>query len=158
MKSNKNNEHLVNAGKRKEGTVMPENMGRAGANGPIPGGEAYRFKPGQSGNPGGRPKAGALARACRVVLERPVPGDRKGLTYAEAIAERLGEFAIKGHIMAIREFADRAEGKAGQALEIETRRAEAEDVPPCGLALESQANATPKLQEEALASPEDFPS
>ena len=69
---------------------------------------------------GGRPKTGALTRACRDVLERRVPGE-KGRTYAEAIAERLAELALQGYMPAMRELADRAEGRAGQTLEIETR-------------------------------------
>ena len=98
----------------------PQNRRKAGRSSPIPNGEAHRFKPGQSGNPGGRPKTGALTRACRDVLERRVPGE-KGRTYAEAIAERLAELALKGYMPAMRELADRAEGRAGQTLEIETR-------------------------------------
>jgi len=55
---------------------------------------------------------GALAQACRAILEKPVPGDPKNRTYAQAIAERLAELALKGHSSSIRELADRAEGRA----------------------------------------------
>jgi hypothetical protein len=64
---------------------------------------------------------GALARECRAVLEEAVPGDPKGRTYARAIADRLAEWALKGHTGCIRELADRAEGRAGQLLDIEVR-------------------------------------
>lgn len=97
-----------------EQTEAPENRREAGKRSPIRGGEAYRFRPGQSGNPGGRPESGSLARACRDLL-----GVANGQTYAEAIAEKLGEFARKGHLPSIRELADRAEGRAGQSIEIE---------------------------------------
>jgi uncharacterized protein DUF5681 len=89
----------------------------------VPGGDSHRWKPGQSGNPGGRPKTGALAKACRDLLERQVPGDSAGRTYAQAIAERLADLSLKGHLSAIRELGDRAEGRAGQLLNVEIRPA-----------------------------------
>jgi Family of unknown function (DUF5681) len=39
--------------------------------------EATRWKPGHSGNPGGRPKRTPLIDACRAVLAKPVPGIRR---------------------------------------------------------------------------------
>ena len=128
--------------------VTPANRRQTG---PIPGGEQYRWRPGQSGNPSGRPKMGSLSRACREVLERIVPGDRQGRTYAQAIADRLGELALKGHGPSIRELADRAEGRAGQSLEIETR-------PVGAFAADSRADATPELEAEALDSGDGSPS
>lgn len=91
----------------------PQNRRQTGRDGAILGGEAHRFKPGRSGNPGGRPKMGSLSRACRELLERVVPGDRQERTYAQAIADRLGELALKGHGPSIRELGDRAEGRVG---------------------------------------------
>jgi Family of unknown function (DUF5681) len=105
--------------------TLPENRRETGAT-VVPGGEAHRWKSGQSGNPGGRPRMGALARACREVVEKPVPGDREGRTYAQAIAERLAELSLKGHMGAMRELADRGEGRAGQFLNIEIRPASPE--------------------------------
>jgi hypothetical protein len=94
----------------------PQNRRKTGK--PIPGGEATRFKPGQSGNPGGRPKKTPLADACRELLNKPAPDDPSGRSYAEAIAERLARKALAGDISAAREIADRAEGKARQAMEL----------------------------------------
>jgi hypothetical protein len=94
--------------------------------GAVPGGAVHRWRPGQSGNPSGRPRMGALAHACRTVLEQLVPGDQQGRTYAQAIAERLAELALKGHSSSIRELADRAEGRAGQLLNVEIRPARLE--------------------------------
>ena len=94
---------------------MPENRRRTGDGG-VPGGEAHRWKPGQSGNPGGRPKTAALSQACRAVLDKIVPGDREKRTYAQAIAERLADLAVKGHLGAVRELGDRTEGRVGLAL------------------------------------------
>jgi hypothetical protein len=95
---------------------------------------------------------GSLSRACREVLERAVPGDRQGRTYAQAIADRLGERAVKGDGPSIRELADRAEGRAGQSLEIETRGTNAGDVPLGAFAVESRADAirTPAAALDAL--------
>jgi Family of unknown function (DUF5681) len=79
----------------------------------------YQFKAGQSGNPGGRPKLAPISQACRELLNRPVPGDTAGRTYAEAIAQTLAEKALAGDIRAVQEIADRAEGRARQAIEFE---------------------------------------
>ncbi len=95
----------------------PQNRQKTGT--PIPGGEATQFKPGQSGNPGGRPKTAPLSHACRELLALPLPDDPEGRTYAEAIAQALAEKALAGDIRAAQEIADRAEGKPRQRLEID---------------------------------------
>jgi hypothetical protein len=97
----------------------PQNRRRTGK--PVPRGEATRFKPGQSGNPGGRPKLACLSQACRELLSRPVPNDTVGRTYAEAIAQTIAEKALAGDIRAAQEIADRAEGRARQAIEFEDK-------------------------------------
>jgi hypothetical protein len=129
----------------------PQNRRRTGRSSPIPNGEAHRFKPGQSGNPGGRPKTGALTRAFRDILERRVP-DKSGRTYAEAIAERLVDIALKGYMPAVRELGDRAEGRAGQTLEIEARLQRLEPQSPyferVGQPSEAGSSSDPKLAEE----------
>jgi Family of unknown function (DUF5681) len=76
--------------------LLRRRTGGGTGEGAVRGGEAHRFKPGQSGNPGGRPKTGALTRAFRAVLEQPVPGDRRKRSYAQAIAERIVDFAMRG--------------------------------------------------------------
>jgi hypothetical protein len=43
-----------------------------------------------------------------------VPGDPRGRTFAEAIADKLAQQALKGDIRAAEELADRAEGRPGQ--------------------------------------------
>jgi Family of unknown function (DUF5681) len=94
---------------------MPENRQETG----VAGGEATRWKPGQSGNPGGRPKTAPLSRACRELLTQPVPNDPEGRTYAGAIAQTLAEKALAGDIRAAQEIADRAEGRPRQSIEVE---------------------------------------
>jgi Family of unknown function (DUF5681) len=101
--------------KQSESSIQPQN-GK-----PVRGDEATRWKPGQSGNPGGRPKRTPLIDACREVLSQLVPGDAKGRTYAQAIAEKLAAKAVEGDIRAAQELADRAEGKARQTLQIVRR-------------------------------------
>ena len=71
---------------------------------------------GVSGNPGGRPKSKSLSEAYRDRLERIVPDDPEGRTFAEKIAEVLAKKALKGDVQAARELADRAEGKARQSI------------------------------------------
>jgi hypothetical protein len=97
----------------------PENRGKTGAkklNGGIDPsvGEATRFKPGESGNPGGRPRIAKLSEACRAKLGALVPDDAEGRTYAEAIAEKLVQLALKGDLRAAQELADRGEGRPSQ--------------------------------------------
>ena len=75
------------------------------------------WKPGQSGNPGGRPKMAPLAHACRELLAKPVPSDPKGRTYADVIAQMLADKALAGDIRAAQELADRAEGRTRQHVE-----------------------------------------
>jgi|SRR5215467_5021182 len=78
-------------------------------------GKATQFQPGQSGNPGGRPKK-AITTAYTELADTPVPGDRKGRTYAQLLAQAQFDAAIKGKTDAAREIADRIEGKPTQAI------------------------------------------
>ena len=112
-----------------------------GFRGPDPGvGEATQFKPGRSGNPGGRPKKTPLADAYRELLNKPAPDDPSGRSYAEAIAEQLAKKALSGDIPAAREIADRAEGKARRATEVSG---------PDGRALELQNMTDEQLDRRA---------
>ena len=84
-------------------------------------GKPYRWKKGQSGNPGGRPKSRILSDAYRYKLEEPVPNDPEGRTWAELIAEAQVRDAVRGNVNAAREIADRTEGRAKQAIEFEDK-------------------------------------
>ncbi len=95
----------------------PDNRRKTGR--PVPGGEATRWKPGQSGNPGGRPRTAPLSNAYREKLASLVPNDPQGRTYAQAIADALADQARAGDIRAAQELADRVEGRARQSIEIE---------------------------------------
>lgn len=76
------------------------------------------WKPGESGNPSGRPKSKVLSDAYRRLLEEPFPNDPQGRTHAELIALGQVREAIKGKTPAAAEIADRTEGKARQAVEL----------------------------------------
>ena len=71
------------------------------------------FKKGQSGNPGGRPKEKPFADALR--MEIAAAGeDHRAL---RRVARKLIENAEAGDIRAIRELADRLDGKPIQAVD-----------------------------------------
>ncbi len=78
----------------------------------------YRWKPGQSGNPSGRPAIQKLSAAIRNILGQSVPG-LDGVTYAELIAETLAEKAAAGDVRAAEILADRAEGRPSQSLDLQ---------------------------------------
>jgi len=98
---------------RTESKPPPENR-RKTAEANLARGQAFRFKPGQSGNPGGRPRTARLSEACRVKRVSPIPGDPESRSFAEAIADKLAQQALKGDIRAAQELADRAEGRPSQ--------------------------------------------
>jgi len=79
-------------------------------------GNEYRFKPGQSGNPSGRPKI--LSGSYSQMLEEEVPQEilpeqLKGqhLNYAQLIAKRQGIEAAKGNVQSAREIRSATEGE-----------------------------------------------
>lgn len=77
----------------------------------------FRWTKGKSGNPSGRPPLKAvLSDALRDRLAEQVPGDKRGRTYAQKIAARLVEAALRGSVSAAALIADRCEGRAPQPL------------------------------------------
>jgi hypothetical protein len=83
-------------------------------------GKSTRWKKGQSGNAGGRPKSRLLSEALRTRLAQIVEGDPSGRTFAEAIADNLVQIACSegpGAVHAAGEIADRIEGRARQQVE-----------------------------------------
>jgi hypothetical protein len=67
----------------------------------------YQFKPGQSGNPGGRPKRDLAAEIARAIFERD----------AEAIRCTFTAELRKGNPKVFTALADRAYGKPRQSLD-----------------------------------------
>lgn len=77
------------------------------------------WKPGQSGNPKGRPPKGqSFAEILRQVGEEftPVPGIEDKISKMEAISRKLWAEASKGEAWAIRELLDRIDGKPKQNI------------------------------------------
>jgi hypothetical protein len=87
----------------------PQNRRKTGT--PIPG-EATRFKPGQSGNPGGRPKGTLLDKTLVELLEAD------GGRHYRAIAEKLIAKAKSGDVRAARLIAERTEGRPKQKIDM----------------------------------------
>ena len=76
-----------------------------------------RYLPGVSGNPAGRGSTPSLVAALRAELGEREDGGRPAM---RAIAARLVEMALEGDIRAIREVLDRLDGKALQAVSVDT--------------------------------------
>ena len=70
------------------------------------------FKPGQSGNPAGRPKSITISEAYRRELAKLDPDDKHGRTFAEVLAEQIIIKAKGGDVQAVREHTDEIEERA----------------------------------------------
>lgn len=83
------------------------------------------WKPGQSGNPGGRPRKKPISDRYMELAETVLPDDlRRKLklpekaTYGDAVALRIFHTAIGGKHEAARELREAIEGRAPQALHV----------------------------------------
>jgi hypothetical protein len=84
-------------------------------------GHPWRFQPGQSGNPNGRPpraKPKLVSDVLRDGLAQPFPNAPEK-SYAEVIGDSILKAASAGEIRAIVELLDRTEGKARQVAPAE---------------------------------------
>ena len=79
------------------------------------------WKPGESGNPSGRPKKRPLSDLYAEFAQRPVPeklrralGLAEGVTFAEAQTHSLFVAASSGNVRAAREIREAIEGRAGE--------------------------------------------
>jgi hypothetical protein len=74
------------------------------------------FKPGQSGNPGGRTRDKIFTDALRIAInvDDPISGKKK----VRVIAEKLVDEAMAGEPWAVQMVADRIDGKPVQAVEV----------------------------------------
>lgn len=84
---------------------------------PFAKGNPYAFKPGQSGNPAGRPKSRTLSEAYRALLSQPLKDDPTR-TVADVVAAAMVQNAFAGDVAAAKELADRTEGKAKQGIDL----------------------------------------
>lgn len=83
----------------------------------LPGNE-YAAKPGECRNPDGRPKKKPITEEIAKLLEAVNPDDPDKRTNAKLIADALIGMAIKGDLGAIKESADRTEGKPTTSVEL----------------------------------------
>lgn len=86
--------------------------------------EDHQFKPGQSGNPNGRPKGGYLTdilkRQGEIVDQERADG--KKISRKEAISEKLWEIAMSGDDAVLLKYLyDRIDGKPLQAIEADIK-------------------------------------
>ena len=96
---------------------MPDKQGKN--RGKLPPVET-RWKPGQSGNPKGRPKKEKLLEPLiRELLESKRRGDKEGRLWKMIVAEELLRQFTKGNPAAIKEVLNRIDGPVKQALEID---------------------------------------
>ena len=100
------------------------------------------FAPGQSGNPGGRPKTSKLFRDALMVELKRTDGDVERI---HKVAQRLVENAIAGETAAIKEIADRIDGKVPQGIGGD------DDLPDLGLRISwiSRSHTTPETSSSA---------
>ena len=87
-------------------------------------GAAYRFKPGVSGNPGGRPKKRPISDRYAELAQEEVPekvrikfGRPEGATFADALVMVMFKSALEGNTHAVREIRESIEGKIVQRQE-----------------------------------------
>jgi hypothetical protein len=80
------------------------------SDGTFVGRHPHAFKPGQSGNPSGRPKVAHLSTAYKRKLAEECPFDKDGRTWAEVIAEGLCCAALNGKAIAAKEIRQATEG------------------------------------------------
>jgi hypothetical protein len=75
------------------------------------------WKPGESGNPGGRPRTKSITEELQRLLDQEAP-QSSGRTWASVIAGALLAKARKGDVRAIAELANRIEGKPFQTVDL----------------------------------------
>jgi phage gp16-like protein len=81
----------------------------------------HMWKPGQSGNPGGRPKGASLTNRLRKAL------DANDGQLAEVVVKVLLREAAKGKYQHLREVLDRVDGKVVQKVELNATVQQAQD-------------------------------
>ena len=77
------------------------------------------FKPGQSGNPKGRPKKEhCIPDILRLIGEEET--DATGVNKREKILRKVYDLALSGHSWAVQFIAERTEGKVSDKLQLDT--------------------------------------
>lgn len=113
-----------------------------------------KFQPGQSGNPGGRPK-GSVTSLWRH-LNAEVDAEEDGRTRAEVLYHRAYGEAKRGNIHAIALILDRTEGKPRQPVSLTVERREQLEQAIEGIMRDAEAAGSPCTREEAIATLASF--
>src|SRR4051812_50151728 len=92
----------------------------------------YRWKPGQSGNPGGRAKGQSITARLRAVLEQ----EHNGRVLMDLLAERLAKEALAGKFPFIKEVLERLDGRVADRVNL--------DGPPQGVIINVVRRAGPQ--------------
>lgn len=112
----KNGQNGSNGNGRKNGKAKPpDNQGKAGYGKPP---VEHQFKPGQSGNPGGRPSA---QRSIQAAMRKLVSEDYNGKDLAVALAKIAVSKALAGDHKFWEMIIERIDGKVAQELNAEIR-------------------------------------
>ena len=109
------------------------------------------FKPGQSGNPAGRPKSITMSEAYRRELAKLDPDDKHGRTFAEVLAEQIIIKAKGGDVAAVRELTDRTEGKPRQTVTLSMEKRVQLEQAVSGIISEAEAAGVPCSREQAIS-------
>lgn len=94
-----------------------KNSGGRGERGRFTKGNTHAFKPGESGNPAGRPKSVTFSEACRKLLAE-IEDEATQETVAVALARAAIREAKAGSAQHLKEINDRVEGKARQPIDL----------------------------------------
>jgi Family of unknown function (DUF5681) len=98
---------------------VPEQEGRSSDGykvGPGRPPREHQFKPGQSGNPGGRPKGSGVTGALRALLEQA----HNGKAIQDLLAERWLKEALSGKPVHLQMLLERTEGKITEKHQVKT--------------------------------------
>ncbi len=83
------------------------------------------WKPGESGNPKGRPpKSESLTSLLRAELEKVNPDDAEGRTWRELLILATVRLAVQGNKTALTEVWNRSDGKVAKEVALTDNRAE----------------------------------
>src|SRR5687768_12183069 len=77
------------------------------------------WRPGQSGNPNGRPKGSKSGSSVLRRMARQLVDPKSGLNATELISAKLLSAAMSGEAWAIKEYFDRVDGRPGVRVETE---------------------------------------
>jgi hypothetical protein len=111
---------------------------------------APRFKPGQSGNPSGRPK-NVLSKSLRKKLEELESDAPDARSNADLITDKLVTLALGGNLEAIKIVLDRMEGRPRQSISVDVDEHGRRERKLQNFLVESEREGDPLTREQAIA-------